>query len=591
MRIEDYGLIGDTQTAALVGINGSIDWLCLPRFDSGACFATLLGTEANGFWRLWPVAAVAKTSRRYRPETLILETDFETEDDAVRVTDFMPIRQNHPLIARIVTGLRGEVAMRMKMVVRFDYGAVRPWVTRTDHSLELRSGPDAVILCTSAPIHGEGYSSVAEFKVKTGETVPFALHWYPSYQAPPEKRSIADALDETEKWWKEWADVGSYRGTYGEAVRSSTLVLKAMTYAPTGGIVAAVTTSLPEALGGARNWDYRYCWLRDAAFTLEALLVAGFNEEAGAWRNWLLRAIGGDASTVQSLYGPAGERRLVEVELPHLAGYEGSRPVRIGNGAYTQCQIDIYGEVIDALHRARNAPGVSKENEEDTWSLQQKLLQFLAEHWMDDDNGIWEVRGDLRPYLYSKVMAWVAFNRTVEDAEKFALPCDDLPRWREIRDTIRAEVLTKGFNARLGAFAQSYGSDVLDAAVLRLPLVGFLPADDPRMLSTVKAVEEQLCRDGFVARYTPGTDQLEGVEGVFLPCSFWLVENYALTGRIEEARNLFDRLLALRNDLGLLSEEYHPTLKRQLGNFPQAFSHIALVNAAVQLTAAERAKA
>ena len=582
MKIEDYGLIGDTQTAALVGLNGSIDWLCLPRFDSGACFAALLGDDRNGFWRIGPTEALVKVTRRYRPGTLILETDFETAHGAVRLTDFMPIREHYPVVMRLVTGLRGQVAIKAKLVMRFDYGAIRPWVTKTDHSLEARAGPDALILRSPIPTHGEGFSSVAEFTLTEGQSVPFALQWYPSHQEPPESRSVGDALAETANWWTDFAHTNTYSGPYHEAVQTSLLTLKAMTYAPTGGIVAAVTTSLPEVVGGSRNWDYRYCWLRDAAFTLEALLSAGYREEAGAWRNWLLRAIGGDPATVQALYGPAGERRLTEIELPDLAGYENSRPVRVGNAAFTQCQIDIYGEIVNALFRARVDDGVSRENELDAWSLQQKLVEFLADHWQDDDNGIWEVRGGLRPYTYSKVMAWVAFDRTVQMAEKYHLTCDT-DRWRAVRSEIKEQILTKGYNAALGAFTQSYGSDVIDAAVLRIPLVGFLPATDPRMISTIAAVENSLCRDGFVARYTPGSDELAGSEGVFLPCSFWLVENYALTGRLDEATQLFQRLVKLRNDLGLLSEEYSVKDQRLLGNFPQAFSHVALINAAVTL--------
>jgi GH15 family glucan-1,4-alpha-glucosidase len=582
MKIEDYGLIGDTQTAALVGLNGSIDWLCLPRFDSGACFAALLGDDRNGFWRIAPTEAIVTTTRRYRPGTLILETDFATANGAIRLTDFMPIRQQHPFVMRLVTGLRGKVAVKSKLVVRFDYGAMRPWVTKTDHSLEARAGPDAVLLRTTVPTHGEGFSSVAEFTLTEGQSVPFALHWYPSHQEPPPSRGVDDALADTESWWTDFARTNTYRGKYSQAVQTSVLALKAMTYAPTGGIVASVTTSLPEALGGSRNWDYRFCWLRDAAFTLEALLSAGYREEAAAWRNWLLRAVGGDPATVQALYGPAGERRLTEVELPYLAGYENSKPVRVGNAAFTQCQIDIYGEIVNALFRARADDGVSRENELDAWSLQQKLVEFLVEHWQDDDNGIWEVRGALRPYTYSKVMAWVAFDRTVQMAEKYHLPCD-ADRWRAVRGEIKEQILTKGYNPALGTFTQSYGSEIIDAAVLRIPLVGFLPASDPRMISTIAAVEKSLCHDGFVARYSPGSDRLAGSEGVFLPCSFWLVENYALTGRISEATQLFERLLTLCSPLGLLSEEYSVKDRRLLGNYPQAFSHIALINAAVTL--------
>ncbi|HZZ58053.1 MAG TPA: glycoside hydrolase family 15 protein [Opitutaceae bacterium] len=587
MRIEDYALIGDTHTAALVGRNGSIDWLCLPRFDSGSCFAALLGNEDHGFWILAPVDAPTRITRRYRPGTLVLETDFETAGGAVRVIDCMPIRQEYPWLVRRAVGLRGRVPMRMKLVIRFDYGAVLPWVHKTDHSLEAKAGPDAVILRTRAATRGEGFSTVAEFELAEGEDMPFGLHWYPSHQPPPPPGNVHEAIESTTQWWQEWSQSGNFKGDDRDAVHTSARVLKALTYAPTGGIVAAATTSLPESLGGERNWDYRFCWLRDAAFTLDALLAAGYADEAESWRDWLLRAIAGDPAALQTLYGTAGERRAPEFELTYLPGYENSRPVRIGNLASTQFQLDVYGEVIDALYRARLSESVARENSADAWSLQIKLMEYLEKHWRDDDSGIWEVRGEVRPFTYSKVMAWVAADRTVKAAEKFGLECDR-DHWAALRDEIRQDVLSRGFNPKVNAFTQSYGSDVMDAAVLRLPMVGFIDAKDPRMLSTIAAVEKKLLKAGLVARYEDGTDNLGGVEGVFLPCSFWLVVNFALCGRVGDARKLYDTLISLANDLGLFSEEYDPQRKRLLGNFPQAFTHVALINAAVALAEASR---
>ncbi|HEY3756097.1 MAG TPA: glycoside hydrolase family 15 protein [Opitutaceae bacterium] len=582
MKIEDYALIGDTHTAALVGINGSIDWLCLPRFDSASCFAALLGNEDHGCWRLAPVEPVTRVTRRYRKGTLVLETDFETASGAVRVVDCMPIRQQYPWIVRCAVGLRGQVPMRMKLIIRFDYGTILPWVRKTDHSLQAKAGPDAVILRSKAPTHGEGFSTVAEFDLKEGEEMPFGLHWFPSHEEPPPPNHVVEAINATTQWWQEWTESGTYQGEYREAVQTSGRVLKALTYAPTGGIVAAPTASLPESLGGSRNWDYRFCWLRDAAFTLDALLAAGYADEAESWRDWLLRAIAGDPAQLQTLYGTMGERRLPEFELSHLDGYENSRPVRIGNAASTQFQLDVYGEVIDALHRARWSEDVNEAKGADAWSLQTKLMEYLEKHWREDDSSIWEVRGYVRPFTYSKVMVWVAADRTVRDAEKFGLECD-LERWKAFRDLVKGEVLERGFSKKQNAFTQSYGSDVLDASVLRLPLVGFIEATDPRMRSTIDAIERNLLKGGFVARYEDGTDYLSGVEGVFLPCSFWLAENLALCGRVNDARRLFQRLLPLANDLGLFAEEYDPQRKRLLGNFPQAFTHVSLINAAVTL--------
>lgn len=589
MRIEDYALIGDTHTAALVGVNGSIDWMCVPRFDSGACFAALLGAEDNGFWRIAPVDPVIHVERRYRPNTLVLETDFTTATGKVRVIDCMPIRQEYPWLVRLAVGLEGTVAMKMKLIIRYEYGSVLPWVRKEDHSLIAKAGPDALILRGKAATHGEGFSTVADFTLTQGEEMPFGLHWFPSHLPPPPGNRIQPAIEGTTQWWQEWTRSGSYQGPYGAAVGQSARVLKALTYAPTGGIVAAPTSSLPEELGGSRNWDYRFVWLRDAAFTLDALISAGFTDEAEAWRDWLLRAIAGDPAALQTLYGTGGERRLPEAELKHLAGYEESKPVRIGNAASEQFQLDVYGEVIDALHRARGIEGLSQDNAEDAWSLQQKLMEFLEQHWRDPDSGIWEVRGDTRHFTYSKVMAWVAADRTIQAIEKFHLK-GDLGRWQRLAREIREDIEAHGYNPKLKAFTQSYGSDVLDAAVLRLPLVGFLPATDPRMASTIQAIEQNLVKKGYVARYSEGTDNLAGNEARFLPCSFWLASNYALQGRIGEAVTLFERLVGLANGLGLLSEEYDPERKRQLGNYPQAFTHVALINTAVILAEAARGR-
>ncbi|HEY1794220.1 MAG TPA: glycoside hydrolase family 15 protein [Opitutaceae bacterium] len=582
MNIEDYGLIGDTQTAALVGRNGSIDWMCVPRFDAGACFAALLGTEDNGCWVIAPKGNVRAVRRRYRPGSLVLETDFETDGGLVRLTDCMPIRQEYPWLVRMATCLRGEVDMRMKLVIRFNYGRTLPWVRKDDHSLEAKAGPDALILRTRASTRGEGYSTVADFTLREGEEMPFGLHWYPSHHEAPPPGRVADAILDTEKWWQKWSRRCRYPGPHGRAVKSSLIAIKALTYAPTGGIVAAPTTSLPERLGGDRNWDYRFCWLRDASFTLDALLAAGYAGEAGAWRDWLMRAIAGDAADIQTLYGMAGERGITEIELPHLAGYDGSRPVRAGNAASSQFQLDVYGEIINALGASRSLAGRRREALLDSWSLQTKLLSFVEGNWTNDDSGIWEMRGGTRPFTYSKAMAWVAVDRSIRAAEALKLP-GDLARWRRLRGLIRDDVLRRGYNERVGAFTQSYGSDVLDASVLRLPLVGFLPARDRRMASTIRAIERNLTEDGLVMRYAAGTDNLRGAEGVFLPCSFWLADNYSLSGRHAEAEALFERLLSLGNDLGLYSEEYDIAHRRMLGNFPQAFTQVALVNSAFAL--------
>jgi GH15 family glucan-1,4-alpha-glucosidase len=582
--IEDYGLIGDLQTAALVSREGCIDWLCFPRFDSGACFAALLGDEENGRWSLAPATPTSRTSRRYRDETLVLETELETAEGIVRLIDFMPPRGEAPDVVRIVEGVRGTVAMRMSLSIRFDYGSIVPWVRRREDGILAIAGPDALFLATPVELLGRNFHTVAEFDVREGDRVPFVLTWYPSHQPPPDRVDPEQALTDTESYWRDWVTDCTHVGRFREPLVRSLITLKALTYAPTGGIVAAPTTSLPEALGGVRNWDYRYCWLRDATLTLLALLRAGYEDEARAWRDWLLRAIAGLPEQLQIMYGLAGERRLGELELDWLDGYEASRPVRIGNAASDQLQLDVYGEVADALYHARRG-GLQASS--DAWAINAKLLSWLEEGWREPDEGIWEVRGPRRHFTHSKVMAWVAFDRAVRSAEEFGRegPVD---RWKALRDEIHAEVCGKGFDAEVGAFTQSYGSQRLDASALLMPLVGFLPADDERVVSTVAAIERELVRDGFVERYRADDENVEvdGLppgEGTFLPCSFWLVQVYTLQGRIDEAEALFDRLLALRNDLGLLSEEYDVSASRLVGNFPQAFTHLALVEAALTL--------
>ncbi|MDP9400160.1 MAG: glycoside hydrolase family 15 protein [Actinomycetota bacterium] len=587
LRIEDYGLIGDTQTAALVGRDGSIDWLCLPRFDSGACFAALLGDERHGRWRLAPAGRVHRVTRRYRPGTLVLETDVETDEGVVRVTDCMPPRGEAPDLVRLVRGLRGRVPMTMELVLRFDYGHVIPWVRQQAGVLTAVAGPDAVLLATPAPLRGEGLTTRADFTVGEGEEVPFVLTWHPSERSAPRPVDARVAVEDTARWWEAWSSRCAVPGPWGELVQRSLITLKAMTYAPTGGIVAAVTTSLPEQLGGPRNWDYRFCWIRDATLTLLALLDVGYTDEAAAWRDWLLRSCAGWPSDMQIMYGPSGERRLTEVELEWLPGYEGSRPVRIGNAASRQFQLDVYGELMDAMLQAREA---GLEPDEHAWGLQRALLQFLEEGWREPDEGIWEVRGERRHFVHSKVMAWVAFDRAVITVERFGME-GPLERWRALRDEIHAEVCERGFDVRRGTFTQAYGSRALDAALLLLPAYGFLPSDDERIVGTVEAVQRELSRDGLVLRYETqeAADGLPPGEGAFLPCSFWLVDALVLIGRREEAEALFARLVGLVNDLGLLSEEYDVGARRLVGNFPQAFSHIGLVNSALALTRATAA--
>jgi GH15 family glucan-1,4-alpha-glucosidase len=581
-RIEDYAIVGDCETAALISRDGSIDWLCWPRFDSEACFAALLGTPENGRWLITPASPDARISRRYREGTLVLETVFETDEGAATLIDFMPPRGSYSDIVRLVVGKRGSIDLRMEFILRFGYGTDVPWVTRLeDDALRAVAGPDMVVLRTPAPLRPEGLTTAADFTVSEGESVPFVLTYAASHNAIPPSIDVEDALKDTVAFWEEWSNQCAYHGEWTEPVRRSLITLKALTYRPTGGIVAAATTSLPEQLGGARNWDYRFCWLRDATLTLLALMDAGYYQEASAWRDWLLRAAAGSPSQVQIMYGLAGERRLKEWEVPWLPGYEGSRPVRVGNAAHDQLQLDVYGEVMDALHQARRG---GLELSLDAWRFQCALVEHLATVWEEPDRGIWEVRGPARHFTHSKVMSWVAVDRAVRDAISFDLECP-LESWSALRDRIHEDVCTHGFDAEMGSFVQSYGSKQLDASLLMLPIVGFLPADDPRIRGTIECIERRLVSDGFVLRYdTAKTDDgLPPGEGAFLACSFWLADCLMLLGRHEDARKLFGRLLALRNDVGLLAEQYDPRVCRQVGNFPQAFSHVALVDTALNL--------
>ncbi len=583
LPIEDYALIGDCRTAALVGKDGGIDWLCLPRFDSPACFAALLGRAGNGSWLLTPQHTQPQITRSYRGETLILETVFTTPDGQVAVIDAMPTGQEGSHVVRRVEGRRGRVAMRMHLKLRFDYGASTPWVTRDENREGIVAivGPDQVTVRGPVPMHGHDLATVAAFDVEAGQSFTFVLSHGPSHLPPPARFDGDAALAETETTWREWSARCKYKGRWKDAVVRSLIVLKALSYQPTGGIVAAPTTSLPEQLGGPRNWDYRFCWLRDATLTLMALMGAGYYAEAQAWDNWLHRSIAGNADEMQIMYGVGGERRLLEWEADWLVGYQGARPVRIGNAASEQRQLDVYGEVMDAMHQAR-AGGL--EVPPAAWDLQVNLIEHLEAIWQQADEGIWEVRGGRRQFVHSKVMAWVAFDRAVQDMEQYGLP-GPIERWRKIRDDIHIEVCTKGFRETTNSFAQSYDSDELDASLLMIPIVGFLPPDDPRVTGTVAAIERELNADGFVLRYRTeaGADGLPPGEGAFLPCSFWLADVYAQQGREPEAEALFERLLALRNDVGLLAEEYDPGVHRQVGNFPQAFSHLALVNTALNL--------
>lgn len=580
--IEDYALIGDCNTAALVGRNGSIDWLCFPRFDSGACFAALLGGPQHGRWLIAPVAEPRAVRRTYRDGTLILETEFETEVGAVRVTDCMPLSNDRCDVLRSVEGLRGTVRMRMELVIRFDYGSVVPWVRRKGDALLATAGPDMLELHTEVKVHGENMRTVAEFEVSKGERRHFALNYRPSHESTRRAVDPDQAMRQTEAGWRQWSERCTYQGRWRGAVVRSLITLKALTYGPTGGIVAAPTTSLPEQPGGTRNWDYRYCWLRDATFTLNALLLAGYEDEAVAWREWLLRAVAGRPADLQILYSVTGERRLKEYEVDWLPGYGDARPVRVGNAASEQLQLDVYGEVMDTLHLARR---VGLQPEPAAWPIQVALLEFLESNWQQPDEGIWEIRGPRRHFTHSKVMAWVAFDRAVKDVEVYGLE-GPVERWRTVRDAIHAQVCAMGYDAQSNTFVQSYGSPHLDASLLLIPQVGFLPPNDPRVLGTVRAIERDLLVDGLVLRYSTATeiDALPEGEGAFLPCSFWLADCLVLTGRRDEGVALFERLIALGNDLGLLSEEYDTRAGRMLGNFPQALTHMALINTAFLLS-------
>jgi len=588
LRIEDYALIGDCHTAALVGRNGSIDWLCWPRFDSPACFAALLGTGDNGFWRISPLAGQVSARRHYRPGTLVLETEFETAEGAVSLIDFMPARSGQADLVRIVVGRRGRVAMQSEGVLRFDYGASVPWVTLGADRFSARAvaGPDMTLLCSPVPLENRDRRTVARFEVAAGETLAFVLTHAPSHLEVPRRVDPQKALADTEAFWKQWSANCKVDGPWADAVCRSLITLKALTYAPTGGIVAAPTTSLPERIGGVRNWDYRHCWLRDATLSLLALMNAGYYDEASAWREWLLRAVAGSPAQIQIMYGLAGERRLTELEIPWLAGYEGSKPVRIGNAAAAQLQLDVYGELMDALYQACKG-GLARHDV--AWGLQRTLLDHLQKVWVQPDEGIWEVRAAQRHFTHSKVMAWVAFDRAVKMVEGMGLP-GPVERWRELRARIHADVCAQGFSRKRNAFVQCYGSEELDASLLQIAITGFLPPEDPRVQGTVAAIQRDLTEDGFVLRYRTHetVDGLPPGEGVFLACSFWLADNLCMLGRWGEAKELFERLVGLTNDVGLLAEEYDPAARRFLGNFPQAFSHVALVNTAMNLGSREK---
>ena len=580
-RIEDYALIGDCETAALVDRNGSIDWLCWPNFSSQACFAALLGTDEHGYWRITPAEGGWKTTRCYREDTLILETTFEHADGTVRVIDFMPMREKNSNMVRIVEGLRGRVAVRMELVLRFDYGFTVPWVTHVVDGVRAVAGPNLAVLHATVPVHGENLKTVAEFDVREGDHATFTLTYGASHLADPKSIDAKKVLDETEKFWRKWASRSKYRGQYREAVDRSLMTLKALTFQPTGGIVAAATTSLPERIGGKRNWDYRYCWLRDTTFTLLALANGGYFEEAVAWQDWLLRALAGSPEKLQIMYGLGGERELIEWEIDWLPGYEKSKPVRVGNAAALQVQLDIYGEMLDSFFHSQHS---MRQHGEDDFRVLVLLLDHLEKIWQEPDEGIWETRSGPKQFTYSKMMAWVAFDRATLLAEQleYEAPVD---KWKSIRATIHKDICEKGFNKSKNSFVQVYGSHQLDASLLLMPLVGFLPGNDPRVIGTVEAIERELMRDGLVQRYDTkaAKDGLPPGEGVFLACSFWMVGSLKAIGRADDARRLFEKLLTLRNDLGLLSEEYEPESKRFVGNFPQAFSHIALINAAFDL--------
>jgi GH15 family glucan-1,4-alpha-glucosidase len=586
-KIEDYGLIGDCETAALVGRDGSIDWLCWPAFDSEACFAALLGTPRNGRWLIAPSEEIIESSRRYWDNTLILETRFETADGIVAVIDFMPPRGYASDIVRLVRGVRGRVKLRMELVIRFEFGTDIPWVKRTeDGALLAICGQDMTVLRTPVETRGEDMTTVAEFEVNEEETIPFVLTYGPSHLPVPRPINPAQALQDTEDFWTEWCSHCNYQGDNSELVMRSLITLKTLTYAPTGGIVAAPTTSLPEKLGGARNWDYRFCWLRDATFTLLALMNSGYTEEAVAWHNWLLRAVAGSPENMQIMYGIMGQRRLMEWEADWLPGYEGAQPVRIGNAAHAQLQLDVYGELIDAFHQSRIA---ELKLDAGSWDLECAVLDHLAEVWNQPDHGIWERRGDGAHYVSSKVMTWLAFDRGIKSAEEFGFEAP-LDRWRSLRDQIHREVCEKGFDVAQNSFVESYGSQLLDASILLLPSVGFLPASDPRVRGTLAAIEKDMMRDGFVLRHDPReiSDEKQPIEGAFLACTLWLADAFVLAGEIAKAQALFDRVVAVANDLGLLAEEFDSGVGRQTGNFPQALTHIALINTAHNLSDAKK---
>jgi len=581
LRIEDYGLIGDLHTAALVGLDGSIDWLCLPRFDSPACFAALLGSEANGHWVIRPSAGQRTTSRRYRPGTLVLETLFETATGSVRLVDCMPVRETHPHVVRVIEGISGAVPIEMRMAPRFDYGDIRPWTAQQGGVLTAGAGPEALALRADVPLLWNGAEARSDVTVSEGERFGFVLSGFASWEALPTPIDAVAAVVDTETWWRSWSGRSTYAGAWAAEVERSLITLKALTYAPTGGLVAAATTSLPESLGGVRNWDYRFCWLRDAALSLDALMSAGYVEEATAWRDWLLRAVAGDPEDIQIMYGLGGERRLAEYELPHLSGYEGSRPVRVGNAASGQLQLDVYGELLDTLHTAAKfnlAPF------EASWRLQRVLLEKLETIWREPDRSIWESRSQRHQFTYSKVMAWLAFERGIQSAVAFGL---DAPtgRWKEIRDTIKSCVLEAGFNEKLNTFVRHFETTEVDPSLLLLAQVGFISPEDPRFRGTVTAVERELVEDGFVRRYQRDHQEnpARANEGAFIACSFWLADAYVLMKRYDDAGMLFERLLSVANDLGLLSEQYDSQRRRLVGNFPQAFSHVALVNTANNL--------
>ncbi|HVS32090.1 MAG TPA: glycoside hydrolase family 15 protein [Thermoanaerobaculia bacterium] len=586
--LEDYALIGNLQSAALVSRNGSIDWLCFPRFDSPACFAALLGSRDNGRWLIAP-RDKSETTRAYRKDTLVLETEHVTGTGRVLVIDAMIPRAERPTVIRVVRGLEGVVQMSMELVVRYDYGSIVPWVTRDAFGgLRAVAGPDALRLHTTVPLKGADLKTFSEFEVREGEEIPFVLLWSASYEESPRQVEFpTEAIDHCAAEWRDWIAKCTYSGPYQEAVRRSLITLKALTYEPTGGIVAAPTTSLPEEIGGVRNWDYRYCWVRDSTFILYAFLSAGFRDEARHWQEWLVHAVAGTPSQLNLMYGLRGERRLTEIELPWLSGFEGSRPVRIGNGAYSQLQMDVFGELMDSFQLGRES-GLATDGPFNSWRIETHLIDFVAENWHKPDNGIWEVRGDRQHFTHSRVMSWVAVQRAVEAIEEFGLQ-GPLRQWRALADEIHAEICEHGFDRERGTFTQSYGSKNVDASLLMLPIVGFLPCHDERIRGTVAAIEQELMVNGFVRRYaTEHTDDgLPGGEGTFLACTFWLADNLCLQGRIEEAQEIFERVLAIRNDVGLLAEEYEAVQKRQTGNFPQAFSHVGLINTAFNLDRAD----